>query len=266
MNDISKTIKTNFLPVAFVKDGHVKIEGKKGDDSYEDYLRELLNHSKHFMILTKGNKLERPLTENNGENDATSEKYSIDFKLILGNSAQKAIANTSRRISTNKAKSIYFDHNPRGNGEYKAVRLHALLRDYNQNELREIIKDDRLKDRDIDDIERTDISCFLKSLMYNKNLFLFFPVVFYKDDDRKITMDSLCELLFEDFQNVLRLRTEKFPKYDTYFAIIYEKKLMIAKHEKNNLIFIENVELRHSKTFNRIKGYYDQVSFVREYL
>ena len=157
MNDISKTIKTNFLPVAFVKDGHVKAEGKKGDDSYEDYLREMLNYSKHFMILTKDNKLERPLTENNGENDATSEKYSIDFKLILGSSAQKAIANTSRQISINKAKSIYFDHNPRGNGKYKAVRLHALLRDYNQNELREIIKGDHLKDRDIDDIERTDM-------------------------------------------------------------------------------------------------------------
>ena len=60
MNDISKEIRTLFLPVAFIKDGYVRIEGKKGDDTYEDYLRELLNESEHFMMLTEGEKLERP--------------------------------------------------------------------------------------------------------------------------------------------------------------------------------------------------------------
>ena len=120
-----------FLPAAFIKDGYVRIEDKKGDDTYEDYLRELLNQSKYFMMLTEGEKLERPVVENNGESDAVSDKYSIDFKLILGYSAQLAIAKTYYQISTTREKSIFLYHKPMGEGEYRAVCLHSLLRSYN---------------------------------------------------------------------------------------------------------------------------------------
>lgn len=116
------------------------------------------------------------------------------------------------------------------------------------------------------DLEKKDVRGFIKSLMYNKNLFLFYPYMFYKVKNSKITMEGLCELFYRDFQNALNLRREKFPNYDTYFATIYERRLMIAKHEKNNLIFIENIELNRSETFNRIKSYYDLNPSLKKYL
>lgn len=266
MNDISKEIRTLFLPAAFIKDGYVRIKGKKGDDTYEDYLRELLNESEHFMMLTEGEKLERPLVEYNGENDAVSEKYSIDFKLILGHSAQLAIANTSYQISTNKDKSIYFYNSPMGKGEYSAVRLHSLLRNYSKNALEEIIAGEYFQNKNIGHIEKTDIKCYLKSLMYNKNLLLFYPVIFYLVDKSKIKASGLCEFLFTHFKNSLIIRKEKYPGYDTYFATIFEKKLMLLKYENNELAFVENIDLEKSTTFARIKGYYDSNLTVRTYL
>ena len=74
----------------------------------EDYLREMLNESSFFMDKTGGEKFHKPPEEAHGENDAVTENYEIDFKIVFSNSLQYARQNTSEQIMVNSSETEYF--------------------------------------------------------------------------------------------------------------------------------------------------------------
>ena len=76
--NIDPRIKFKLLPPATIIKNFVDGES---DCNYENYLLELLNKSSHFK--KRGQSLfSKPLNENNGQCDAISKNYEIDFKIL----------------------------------------------------------------------------------------------------------------------------------------------------------------------------------------
>lgn len=98
-------------PGMFVKDLIID-ELDKPLYNYEDWLRELLNASEAFMRKTSGEELKKPADESHGEADAISSNYSIDFKLVAGQSMPRAL----REMSLQKivARGLTLTHTSRG--------------------------------------------------------------------------------------------------------------------------------------------------------
>ena len=76
--NIDPRIKFKLLPSATIIKNFVDGES---DCNYENYLLELLNNSSHFK--KRGQSLfSKPSNENNGQCDAISKNYEIDFKIL----------------------------------------------------------------------------------------------------------------------------------------------------------------------------------------
>ncbi len=70
------------LPAVLIKDNFVK-----GDSfSYEDWMLEYTNLSKHFLNLSGGEKYRKPASEANKECDCISSTYELDFKRLISTS------------------------------------------------------------------------------------------------------------------------------------------------------------------------------------
>ena len=84
--NIDPRIKFKLLPPATIIKNFVDGEP---DCNYENYLLELLNKSSHFK--DKGQSpFSKPLNENNGQCDAISKNYEIDFKLLSSSTRLQA--------------------------------------------------------------------------------------------------------------------------------------------------------------------------------
>lgn len=66
------------------------IDGTMEPYSYEDYLRDFVNHSDYFLQKSNGKPYSKPVSESNGEWDCISDGYSFDFKLFTSQSRLQA--------------------------------------------------------------------------------------------------------------------------------------------------------------------------------
>ena len=247
---IDQQLLEHILPEGFIKDGYITTNNSPTEYSYEDYLRELINNSVWFMKKTKGEKFTKPSRESNAENDAQTNSYCIDFKLILGQSIQNAKSKVSSRIDQNINGSRVAYKVARAPGEYLAYWLHRVLRQLTKEELIRILNDKPVKP------EEQDVLAFLKSINKDKNLFLFYPVVFECDDAERFDVCNINEAMQHNYGNALELRTEWYPWRETYTAFIFNKSLHIAFYTEGNLCSVDSIELASSPTFKWLCDFY----------
>ena len=97
------------------------------DCNYENYLLELLNKSSHFK--DKGQSpFSKPLNENNGQCDAISKSYEIDFKLLSSSTRLQASHLFSMGISNYGGGIIGTHESKKKFGEVKATQIHVAFR------------------------------------------------------------------------------------------------------------------------------------------
>ena len=75
------------------------IDGTMEPYSYEDYLRDFVNHSDYFLQKSNGKPYSKPVSESNGEWDCISDGYSFDFKLFTSQSRLQAARIFSQSIT-----------------------------------------------------------------------------------------------------------------------------------------------------------------------
>ena len=244
---IGRRIREIPLPAGFIKKGFIKQNGQKGDYSPDDYLREFLNSSSWFMRKTNGELFVKPKSEAHGECDAITKCYRIDFKQILGESMQYAIANTAEQIDEYNGTATLYRKSIR-EGEFKAVRLHIVLRDYSTNDLECIYSSNG---EGFSDIE-TDIAQLLKSIDKEKHLLLFYPVLLKYEGDDDCTKDDVAKVFASDYMGVATFRKVRHPDKETYFAFIFECSFVIVVVEDNDFKVVDEVDVKFSNTFNWI--------------
>ena len=95
MTEINKKLRSGLLPAPMIIKNYVE-----GDENcnYEKYLLEIVNASEMFRLLSGGKEYTAPDNEAHGENDANSEEYSLDFKLVESSSYLEAYKQYSAGI------------------------------------------------------------------------------------------------------------------------------------------------------------------------
>ena len=90
MTEINKKLRSGLLPAPMIITNYVE-----GDENcnYEKYLLEIVNASEMFRLLSGGKEYTAPDNEAHGENDANSEEYSLDFKLVESSSYKSTFSN-----------------------------------------------------------------------------------------------------------------------------------------------------------------------------
>lgn len=234
--------------------------------NYEIYLLELINSSEYFLRISKGEKYSKPESEENGQDDAISTRYSIDFKL-----AESTTMIETKKVFSSSVNKLCDGVIIRGGsekqGESIGTVLHGLLRQINSLEdidnMLEIQSSyTKLEDRKeelqnqiiLDDTKR-----FIKMLSKDKNLLLFMPLIFYMNDDcdKAVAEDCIKEALYNDFGIAFRYRYERYSTKDIFLSCIFMDSLLIFKYENDKLIKVDSVCLECSPTYKYIIDTYD---------
>ncbi len=252
-------MKTRILSPALITKDLVKEKQGKSIFDYEAWAIELINHSSAFMKRTHDKSFVTPCSEAHGESDAMTKDYCIDFKLILGQSMQRAIRECSQERTT--FNGITLLHPSRSNSDMCGVRLHAALRKRNLEQLRNLMSISH-REKCHDDAEK-DVWSFLKSIDHPKNLLLIYPCLFYSSDDSSIAYESVNLALCYDFRNAMQLRTQRHPEYETFLAYFLEDSMIILQVREDKLSTFDSVPVYMSPTFMNILRLCDESKYVQ---
>lgn len=268
-NMIDKDLCTTMLPVPMILKNYVK-ENVLCD--YELYLRELINESRFFLNLSNGEKYVQPNSESNGEPDAISLAYSLDFKLLESASLLEAQRQFSLGISMPKPGFHCYSVANR-KGSTITVELHVALR---------LVKDisyfDEIwneKPRSIQMFKRTsdngeeqakaDMYKYVNDLRHEKNLLFFIPRIFYFNKNEKSFGEAtrlIAEALTCDFLLSCQYRDSlEYENIDTYFSCIYRDFFLIFQFVGNGIIFVDSVSLSKSSTYQELYITYSHGAF-----
>lgn len=232
-------------------------EGSKPLCHYEDWVRELINNSPAFMAKTGGESFRAPTSESHGEADAISDSYEIDFKLILGQSRQHALRETSFQHVVLGPVTLTLASKSADNR--RALRLHIALRGLSAEQLREI--SDMPKQTIQEDIEKRDIWAFLHTLHCPKNLLLIYPCLFFRKDEVVPPLNEIISMLTKEYCPSLSLRKAWQPEKDTFLAFFRHGKMEILESTGSELSLFDEIAVTSSKTFTNVAERYSPIDY-----
>ena len=136
------------------------------------------------------------------------------------------------------------------NGKIKATRIHAALRGYDHKGLQKL-RTTTIKAQGIEN----DIIEFLETLETRKHLLLFFPYEFEFQSKYEFLagITQIQNALDSDFRHAMQYRIHEVGSdYDTFFAFIYDGKIVFMIEEMAHLSYIDSVDLRQSPVYMRL--------------
>ena len=218
----------------------------KGDKScnYEKYLLDVINHSSWFMDHF-GAPFVAPENENNGQCDAYSSQYGLDFKLIASKTELQEKSIHSVQIQS-LHDGVYSYSPPKEIGEMTVTRFPQALRGQSIFELLKM-RAQATKKQGIEN----DIAEYLNTIETKKNLLLFFPYRFYFEAPQDVADDirTIIYLCQEDFGITLCYRENLYPELDTFFVFLYNHSFVMCKWTSGNMVYLDSVSVCNSKTF-----------------
>lgn len=249
---IDKTLREYALPAELIISDFVQNEP---DCNCEKYMLELINKSSFFLGKSGGQQYTKPLRENNGECDFNSDSYMMDLKLIGAQSHMDATSNLSPR-KAKIAVGVWCTTMSKGHKDDTAGRIHALLRNRNMVDLVQIRQKEKGRSK-----EEKDLNSFLKKLETKKNLLLFFPYELRFDSKYEFHggIERIQDAINDDFSTAMKYRKKVQPEYDTYFALLYDGKMVFLENQLGNLLFVDCVNLSESPIFMKLASYADWI-------
>lgn len=260
-------LKSRILPAPLVIRGFVP-EDSRCD--YEKYLTELINNSSCFKNLSEGESFKHNEKQSDGESDAVSSKYEIDFKLTESSSRLEALRLHSSNIKCIGGVTCYSA--PTMSEDLLVTRLHCGLRalksfaeiDAIMDDKPRNVKKDKRRVENIDEQVRSDIYDFFKTMKKKKNLLYYIPEEFFFEESsysESEELEKIRKAMSIDFQLAFGYRKERIPDYNTFISCIYNKQLLFFLFEEGDLICVDKVPLSKSDTFEylsfRYTSFYD---------
>lgn len=234
------------------------IDGAMEPYSYEDYLRDFVNHSEYFLRKSSGKPYRKPVSESNGECDCISDGYSFDFKLFTSQSRLQAARIFSQSL-TLVAPGVALYGPPlvsKDDEDYKEITCiipYAIFRSLNFEDIVEI----RKKGKNAKDLEK-EVVQIIKKFETKKNLMMFFPynINFDLNDDFESGKNIALNSIYSDFKELFQYRTEKCAEYDTYIVFVYQaKNFVIARWTGEELECVDVIPTRKSTLFCDLERY-----------
>lgn len=251
---IDKTLMEKMLDAPLIIRGFVNDEPKC---NYERYMTELLNCSTLFMNKTGGEKLCWKEKQDNGECDAATSSYSIDYKLLATKSSLQAKRETSGSITKMADGCIAFGVGRLPAGEkFTYIRTVAALRSYSLEELEKISAGGK------DNVEKN-VSVILKNVRTKKNLLLFYPYImsFSEPHTFRDGCKSIENAFNEDLNQIRLYRDLNAPGFETYICTIYENKLLIFENDGKQWALQDGVDMMSSEIYKDLYYSYGNNGF-----
>ena len=175
--------------------------------NYETYLRELLNYSSYFVNLGRSF-YRKPNSEENGQCDAVSDNYEIDFKLLASQTELMAASILYEQPIVVAGGITYFTNSKQPGGYVKATRIHAALRELTLDNLY-AIRQRKTKFTNTDN----DICEVLDTMETRKNILLFFPYIlsFSKQVKQHKAINIIEKSVSNDFRHMFQYRKKCAP-------------------------------------------------------
>lgn len=262
MSKFNMKLRSSLLPAPMIIKNYVI-----GDENcnYEKYLLEIVNASEVFKLLSGGKEYTAPDNEAHGENDANSEGYSLDFKLVESSSYLEAYRQYSVGVEV-LVPGVKMTCESRKKGSAPVTKLHCALRDIKtfaeienilNSESKYIPMDARTTDN-IDEQIPVDLKTFFKVLHKNKNLLLFIPEEFsFGGADYKLSeaIEIIKDTLSVDYLLSFEYRKTKIAEKDTFLMCVFDKQFLLYEYEGGGLVIKEVIPRIKSQTYTKL--YYD---------
>ena len=234
--------------------------------NYEFILRELINSSSYFLKLSKEKPYEAPPSEANGECDANTPFYKIDFKIAESNTIMEAKRQYSNQIYKMSDGVTCIGGSAR-EGSSAGILLNVALRHIDNteeidailNKPSKYIRMEERKEERIDEAVINDLQTFFNVLRTDKNLFLFIPIELFYEDNPDDPIGGIREALQMDYGKALKYRENILPHRDSFLSCIYDSNLLVFKYDNEKLIFVEKILMENSSTYNYLRKTYDSV-------
>ena len=261
-SDIDSHLKCRILPAPLVIHNFVAEDNRC---NYEIYLTEIINNSDYFKKLSGGEEYLFSENQQDGQSDAVSRKYEIDFKLTESSSRLEALRLHSSQINCFNGVTIFSA--PIKSEDLLVTRLHCGLRSLESfDEIDAIIenkpenvKKEKRRIENIDEQARSDMFDFFQTMKKQKHLLYYIPEEFffvessYSDSEK---LEKIRKALSIDFCMAFGYRNERLPDYDTFISCIYNKQLLLFLYEEGDLICVDKVLLSKSETFEYLSFRY----------
>ena len=245
-------------PDLFVKDLMQDYSGRPLY-TYEEWMRELINYSNAFKELTRGAEFHAPASEANGECDAVSDAYQLDFKLIFGKSMTRAVSLTSSRRVSDRGMTLEL-LGKSYEKEQRGLRLHAILRDYSLAKLDDLLKTESNKQLSEEDREARGL---LRSISHSINLLLIYPCQFEGVDRLTELEETVNAALYYDFRNVLDVRRIHHPDKDTFLSYFCDDRMVVTRANGHGLAKFDDVMVTKSRIYMDIMRMRDPGEYQR---
>lgn len=241
-------LKLRLLPASTIIKGFVKNDPKC---NYEYYLVELLNNSEWFSTHYPKKFIWCP-NQSQGECDAYSDDYGLDFKLIAAKTRLQASSIFSPQIDVITDGVVSYSASKVRGKTIPATRLHAALRG-NSVEALKTIRTEECAHQGVE----SDLQTYLETLETPKNLMLFFPYRFRFVEDLLQTdpVGTVIKALNHDFNQSLVYRASQAPNYDTFFVTIYCNDFILCKVNNDTACYIESIPTDKCPTFVHLSEY-----------
>lgn len=247
----NKGIGVREIPAAVVLN---KFVGNEEDSNYEVFLLEYLNQSKYFQNKSKHERYLAPKSESNGECDAISLSYNIDFKLLASSSYLRGQRLTSMSI-TKATTGVTFYGAPRTvGGKYIVTWLHKLFRMHTLEELHRIRSNESIIRPGTDEY---DILKALQIMETKKNLLLFFPYSHFINSEVEfsIVTKDIGKELMKNFHELSKYREKVGGGYETYILTEYEKQFLLYSFSATGFELLEVFATLELPTYQKLLDY-----------
>jgi len=200
-------------------------------------LLELINNSSYFKSKSNGEKYKLPDSESNGENDANTRLYGLDFKLIVSQENMHETFKNKPDVDYTHIKNGYITvmekEKVKSNDENILIKL---------SRFRLISQDKKIKD---------DINSVIKNMKKNKNLFWYYPYEISLSDNNGI--EIVRKILFLSSEDILKYRDSLLNNKDTFICVKINEEFIIFEWYGQDLKCVDKVHELFCPTYRDIK-------------
>lgn len=213
----------------------------------EIYLRELLNKSKYFLTLTKGEKFSAPETECNGECDCITSCYKLDLKLLVSSSTMNYLSECTPIITK------------KGNNEYNVQLIRKregmYVVDVEPMLFKATIEDIENHRFGEDELIVRDLTTFVSLFSKRKNLLFLYPKEIIPQKEEQYEVEETLTGLSRIYQSIFLYRETILPEYDSFLSIIRNDILYISKWENGQFKLVDRIDMKGSETYMKLMIY-----------
>ena len=211
--------------------------------TYENFLIDILNSSQFFR--SKCSFMERYILvdeQSNGENDAYTSDYQVDFKLLIGDNIMRARYKNAPDVDYSQTSKGFIFTKTREVQE--EVPDETILLDISKCKIEDLCKGQYANNT---------IKSVVKNIKKPKNLFMYYPYEFI--DVNEVEYKIFITEVLKTFDNLLQFRDELDLGKDTFLCLKINKDFVIYEWYERKLLLRDTVNELLIANYRGLKTY-----------